>query len=95
MSICNSISPAVQGFIGLTKLSSFVDRDIFMRYYGGGVGHGNSAAVAEVAVDPAEVVYESPDTRFKFEDTDEESGDDDDEADDPVESTDEETANTY
>jgi len=67
---------------------------MFMRYYGGGVGHGDSVAVTEITVDPEEVVYESPDARFEFEDMDEES-DDDDEADDPGESTDEETANIY
>ena len=66
---------------------------MFMRYYGGGIGHRDSAATAEVAAGPTEVVYESPDACLEFDDTDEES--DDDEADDPGESTDEETANVY
>jgi len=46
---------------------------MFLRYCGGRVGHGNSAAVAGVAVDLAEVVDGTPDTCFKFEDTDEET----------------------
>jgi len=46
---------------------------MFVRCCGGGVGRGNSAAVAEITVDPEEIVYESPDTHFKFENTDEET----------------------
>jgi hypothetical protein len=70
---------------------------MFMRYYGGGAGHGDSSAVAGATVDPQEVVYESPDAYCEFEDEDEDEGsdDDDDEASDPGESTDEETANIY
>ena len=64
-----------------------------MRYYGGGIGHRDSAAAVEVTADPTEVVYEGPDACFEFDDTGEES--DGDEADDPGESTDEETANVY
>jgi hypothetical protein len=89
-----SYSPTIQGFVDLTRTFSFVDRDMFMRYYGGGVGHGDSVAAAEVTVDPEEVVYETADAPFQFENVDEES-DDGGEADDPQESTDEETANVY
>ena len=69
----NSTFPAVRGFVRLTKLPSFVDCDMFLRYCSGRVGHGNSAAVAEVTVDLTEVVDGSPGTCFKFEDTDEET----------------------
>jgi hypothetical protein len=85
----------VRGFTGLTKSSSFVDHNMFMRYYGCGVGHRDSAAVIEVTSDPEEVMYESPDARFKFEDTEESDHDDGDEVDDPGESTDEGMANVY
>lgn len=89
------IISTIQGFTELIKLPSFVDRDMFMRYYGGGIGHGDTAADAEVSVDPAEVVYESSEARLEFQDMDDDDDDDDDddEADDPGESTDEETAN--
>ena len=40
----------------LTKLSSFVDRDMFICYYGGGIGRGDSTAVAEPKFDPVQVV---------------------------------------
>ena len=70
---------------------------MFMRYYGGGIGHGDSAAAAELEFDLGEIVYESPDAHPEIEDTDEESDDDDDDdrADDPGESTDEEMANIF
>lgn len=67
---------------------------MFIRYYGSGIGHGDSTAVADVIADPAEAVYESPDISLEIEDSDEES-DDDNGTDDPGESTDEETANIY
>jgi len=66
----------------LTESSSFVDYDMLMRYYGGGIGRGDSTGVSEVKVGPAEVMHESPDAHFKFKDMDE--GSDDDEADDPA-----------
>jgi len=81
-------------FDELTLLSSFVDRGVFKCYYGGGVGHGDPAEVAELKFDPGEVVCESPYTRFEIEDTDEES-EDDDKADDPGESADEEMVNVF
>jgi len=73
--VCNFHLLTHPGFVRLTRLSSFVDRDMFMRYYGGGFSHGNSAVAAEVTVDPAEVVHESTDTCYKFEDTNEKSND--------------------
>ena len=69
-----------------------------MRYYGGGVGHGDSAADADVAADPGEVIYKGPVDSIKFKDVEEESddtGDDMDDPSDPAESSDEETAGVY
>jgi len=69
-----------------------------MRYYGGGVGHGDTVADVGVAADPEEVIYEGPVDPIKFEDVEEESddtGDDTDGPSDPAESSDEEAAGVY
>ena len=68
---------------------------MFMRYYGGGVGHGDSAVDVEGTIDPGEVVYESSADHMKPEDVEEESDDADDDLSDPGESSDEEAANVY
>jgi len=87
-----------RGFFRADGVPSFVDRDMFMRYYGGGVGHGDSAADVGVAADLEEVIYEGPVDPIKFEDVEEESddtGNDTDDPSDPAESSDEEAAGVY
>ena len=68
-----------------------------MRYYGGGVGHGDTVADVGVAADPEEVIYEGPVDPIKFEDVEEsdDTGDDTDGPSDPAESSDEEAAGVY
>ena len=67
---------------------------MFTRYYAGGFGHWDSAAVEEVTPDSAEAVYESPEVRLGIEDTEGES-DDNSGTDDQEESTDEGTGNVH
>jgi len=69
-----------------------------MRYYGGGVGHGDSAADVCATPDPEEAIYEGPVDPIKPEDVEEElddTGDDTDDPSDPAESSDEEVASVY
>jgi len=97
------------GLVELTNRSpSFVDRDMFMRYYGWGVGHGDSVAGEKVTVGQGEALDENMDDQVtpeglrvesdEGEDEDEDEDEDDGDADDPTnpgESLDEETANVY
>ena len=50
---------------------------MFIHYYGGGIGHRDSAVATELKFNLAEVIYENPDAHFGIENTDEESDDDD------------------
>ena len=66
-----------------------------MRYYGGGIGHGDSAVDVNGTVDPGEAVYEGSVGQIEPEDVGEESDDTDNDLSDLGESSDEETANVY
>jgi hypothetical protein len=50
---------------------------MFVRYYGGGVGHGDSGMSAGVLSNSDEAIYESPEGQIKPEDTEEDPDDTD------------------
>ena len=82
------------GFDELTTLSGFVNRDMFIRFLGVGIGYKHSATVAEIKYDLVGAVFESSEACFEFEDMHEESRDDG-KTDDPGKCTDEEPENVF
>jgi len=82
-------------------LHSFVDRNMFMRYHGGGVGHVDPTEVEEAENVEPEKVVENGQARLLndsigFDDQEAaEPSDEGDRVSDPGESSDEETANQY
>jgi len=70
---------------------------MFMRYYGGGVGHVDPRKIEEAEVDLVEAEDEGPrpDHGYNYAEESDNTDDDADSQSDPGESSDEEAANVY